>query len=181
MANYVFVAKSLDGFIATKDGSTDWLTYPNPTKTDYGYNSFVSKIDAILMGRKSYEQILMSNKPYPYTKPVFVLSNTLKTVPINLSDSLEIVSGPIPEIVKQLSDRGYNNIYIDGASTIQSFLKEELIDEMLITTVPIILGQGISLFGNLGTEIKFEHTKATRHENGLITCEYKKVQSAITV
>jgi len=180
MANYVFVAKSLDGFIATEDGSTGWLNYPNPTKTDYGYNAFVRKIDAILMGRKSYEQILTSNKPYPYTKPIFVLSNTIKTVPINLSDNLEIVTGPITEIVKQLSDRGYKNIYIDGASTIQSFLKEDLIDEMVITTVPIVLGQGISLFGNLGTQIKFEHTKATRHENGLITCEYQKVQSTVT-
>ena len=175
MANYVFVAKSLDGFIASENGSREWLNVPNPTKTDYGYNSFIEKIDAILMGRKSYEQILKSNKPFPYTKPLFVLSNTIKTIPINLSDNIEIVNGPIKEIIEKLAQRGYKNLYIDGASTIQSFLKEGLIDEMTITTVPTIIGKGISLFGELDQTVKFEHTRAKRHENGLITCEYRKI------
>jgi len=148
MANYVFVAKSLDGFIAARNGSTEWLNIPNPQKTDYGYIDFNKKIDAILMGRLSFEKIL-TYKYYPYHKHVFVLSNTLKSIPINLQDNVTLVSGDLGKIIEDIHNKGYENIYIDGARTIQSFLKEDLIDEMTICTLPLILGKGISLFGML--------------------------------
>src|SRR5574344_856464 len=173
MANYVFVAKSLDGFIATKDGSTKWLNIANTQKTDYGYTEFVKKIDAIIMGRLSYEKIL-TYIPYPYKKHVFVLSNTLKTIPINLSDRIDIVNGKLKDIVENLRNKGFENLYIDGGTTIQSFLKEDLIDEMMITTVPIILGGGIPLFGELNTTLNFKHKRTTTYDNGLVTSIYTK-------
>lgn len=174
MTNYVFVAKSLDGFIATKDGSTNWLNIPNSNKTDYGYCEFTRKIDAIIVGRLTFEKAL-TYKPYPYSKPVFVLSNTLKTVPINLQDNVEIVNGELKDIVKYIKSKGYENLYIDGGSTIQSFLKEDLIDIITITTLPVILGSGISLFKETNRIIYFNHCNTTTYENGIIKTVYKNI------
>ena len=174
MANYVFVAKSLDGFIASKDGSTEWLNIPNPNKTDYGLLKFLQKIDAIIIGRCTFEKAL-TYKPYPYTKHVFVLSSTLKNIPINLQDSVEIVNGDLHQICQKIRDDGFKNIYIDGAKTIQSFLKEDLIDEMTINTLPIILGSGISLFGEIDKRIDFKKTKTITHDNGIVTNTYSRI------
>lgn len=173
MANYVFVAMSLDGFIATRDGSTDWLNIPNPDKTDYGYKEFTQKVDALLMGRLTFETAI-KRKPYPYHKHVFVLSNTIKSIPINLQDSVEVVNGDIKNILEDIHNRGFQNLYIDGGLTIQSFLGRNLIDEMTICTLPIILGSGLHLFGEINTTIKFEHIKTTTYDNGVITNIYKK-------
>lgn len=172
MANYVFVAQSLDGFIASKDGSTRWLNIPNPTKTDYGYKQFLSKIDAFVIGRFTFEKAL-KYKPYPYNKQVFVLSTTLKNIPINLQDSVEIVNGNLKTIVQNINSKGYHKLYIDGAKTIQSFLNENLIDEITINTLPIILGEGIKLFENINKTIPLELKYQERYENGIITTTYK--------
>ena len=173
MANYVFVAQSLDGFIASKDGSTRWLNIPNPTKTDYGYNNFLDKIDAFVIGRLTFEKAL-KYKPYPYNKQVFVLSTTLKNIPINLQDSVEIVNGDLKSILLNIYSKGFNNLYIDGGKTIQSFLKEDLIDEITINTLPIILGEGIKLFENINRTITLELKNIENYENGIITSIYKK-------
>ncbi len=173
MANYVFVAQSLDGFIASKDGSTSWLNMPNPTKTDYGYNNFLKQIDAFIIGRLTFEKAL-KYKPYPYSKQVFVLSTTLKNIPINLQDSVEIVNGDLKTILQDIQSKGYKNLYIDGAKTIQSFLKEGLIDEITINTLPIILGEGIKLFENINKTIPLILKSKTSYENGILTSTYKK-------
>ena len=176
MANYVFVAH--DGFIASKDGSTSWLNMPNPTKIDYGYSKFLNQIDAFIIGRLTFEKAL-KYKPYPYNKQVFVLSTTLKNIPINLQDSVEIINGDLKTILQNIQTKGYKNLYIDGAKTIQSFLKEDLIDEITINTLPIILGEGIKLFENINKTISLELNTQTTYENGIITSTYKtkKVES----
>ena len=173
MTNHVFVAKSLDGFIAMKDGSTDWLNIPNPEKTDYGFFEFSQKVDAIIMGRLTFEKAL-TYKPYPYTKPVFVLSNTLKTIPINLQDSIEIVNGDLKNIINYINNKGFKNLYIDGAGTIQSFLKEDLIDEINVITLPVILGNGIPLFKEINKTIYFNHEKTNTYKNGVVKTVYIK-------
>lgn len=174
MTNYVFVAQSIDGFIATNDGSTEWLNnIPNPNKIDYGFREFTNKIDAIIMGRLTFQKAL-NYKPYPYHKQVFVLSNTLKTIPINLQESVEIVNGDLREIINNINTRGYKNLYIDGGTTIQSFLKENLIDEMNITTLPVILGGGIHLFKEISKSIYFNHCETITYDNGVIKTIYTK-------
>jgi len=108
MANYVYIATSLDGFIATPDGGLDWLSeIPNPEQSDYGFTRFLNGIDAIVMGRKTFQTVLTFNS-WPYNKPVFVLSNTLDTIPKIVADKAEIIKGDLQEIVKLLHDRGYN-------------------------------------------------------------------------
>lgn len=148
MKNKVFIATSLDGYIADKNGQIDWLhSIPNPEGIDMGYTEFMNSIDALVMGKTTFETILGFDIQWPYEKPVFVLSHTLKSIPNNLANKVEIVSGELSNILQSLKNKGINTLYIDGGKTIQSFLKEDLIDEIIITTIPILLGGGTSLFG----------------------------------
>ncbi len=175
MVNYVYVASSLDGFIATKDGGIDWLTEtPNQEKSDYGYAEFSRGIDALVMGRNTFEKVLTFDF-WPYEKPVFVLSNHLDTVPENLVDKAEIVRGDLRQLIEALKDRGFQNLYIDGGRVIQSFLEEDLIDEMIITWIPILLGEGIPLFGKLENSLKFSHKK-TQSYNALVQSHYSRIR-----
>ena len=109
-------------------------------------------------GRNTFEKVLEFDD-WPYEQLVFVLSNTLKKVPEYLIDRVEIVSGDLKTILEDLEKRELKNLYVDGGKTIQSFLKEDLIDEMIITTVPILLGDGIPLFGHLERDLKFKCVK----------------------
>jgi dihydrofolate reductase len=176
MANYVFIATSLDGFIATKEGGLDWLNeIPNPDQNDYGYNEFKSGIDAIVMGRNTFEKVLTFDF-WPYDKPVFVLSNSLKSVPERLAEKAEIINGDLNVLVDKLEKRGLQNLYVDGGRVIQSFLKEDLIDEMVITWVPILLGDGISLFGKLENSLKFSLKKTESFNETLVQSHYIRLK-----
>jgi len=177
MANYVYIATSLDGFIATSDGGLAWLDEsPNPEKTDYGYSEFIDSIDAIVMGRNTFEKVL-SFDVWPYTKPVFVLSNSLKNLPTSMLDKAEIVRGEINKITNQLNQRGYENLYIDGGRVIQGFLQEDLIDEMIIARIPILLGEGVSLFGKLNRPLKFEHKKTKIYNDTQVKSHYTRTRN----
>lgn len=155
--NRVFIATSLDGNIADKNGDIDWLhSIPNPDKNDMGYRAFFSTIDALVMGRTTFETVCAFDMDWPYKKPVFVLSNSLKNVPKEYEGKAEIVNGRLNEILEKIHSKGYHSLYIDGGKTIQSFLKEDLIDEMTITTIPYLLGGGIPLFSELPKRLDFE-------------------------
>ena len=174
MSNIVYIATSLDGYIAREDGSIDWLMeLPNPTNSDYGFSVFLERIDGIIMGRKSFETVLgFPEWPYPKSKPIFVLSSSLNELPGKLSAKVEIVKGELNKIVESLKNRGINNLYIDGGKTIQSFLKEDLIDEMTITKVPVLLGSGIPLFDKNNLELIFEHVGTEVLNNMLARSKY---------
>lgn len=172
MTNYVYIATSLDGFIATSDGGLDWLEkIPNPEQNNYGYAEFIKSIDAIIMGRNTLEKVLTFGQ-WVYDKPVFILSNSLKELPEHLLDKAEIVCGDIEKIIAHLNQKGDENLYIDGGRVIQSFLQEDLIDEMIITRVPILLGKGISLFGELEQHLQFRHKKTEIYNNSLVKSYY---------
>ena len=174
MPNYVYIACSLDGFIAKPDGNLDWLlNIPNPNNDDYGFSEYMSNIDGIIMGRNTFETVL-GFLEWPYQKPVFVLSNTMKTIPDIMKDKVEIVSGDLKKIIRNLHQRKINNIYVDGGKTIQSFLKEDLIDGMIITTVSKILGEGISFFGEMGIEKYFFIEKVERLNEYMVKTYYRK-------
>ena len=126
------------------------------------------------MGRKTFEKVLELNlKEWPYNKPVFVLSSKIKTVPDNLNGKVEIINGTLENILSGLKNQGINNIYIDGGKTIQSFLEKDLIDEMIISIISIILGQGIPLFSRINREIEFI-LKKTEYINEYIVMNYYK-------
>lgn len=172
MANYIYIATSLDGYIASEDGGIDWLNeFPNSTNSDYGFGEFMERVDGLVMGRKTYEKVLSFGQ-WPYTKKVFVLSNKLKEIPEELSDKVEIINGEINEVVTTLHNRAYKNLYIDGGKTIQSFLELGLIDEMIITRIPILLGGGIPLFAKLDKAIKFDQVKTEVLDDFLVKSTY---------
>jgi len=155
--NKVFIATSLDGYIADKSGNIDWLhSIPNPDQIDMGYGDFISQIDALVMGRTTFETVCGFDMDWPYQKPVFVLSNTMTSIPKEYQKKVELVKGTLTEILEGIHEKGFYQLYIDGGKTIQSFLKEDLIDEMTITTIPILLGGGISLFTDLPKQLNFE-------------------------
>ena len=178
MANYVFVATTLDGFIADIDGGIEWLTeIPNPDKTDYGYADLMENIDALVMGRGTFEKVLTFGEWF-YTKPVFVLSNSLTEIPKNLSDKAKIIKGDISGVVQSLNQQGYKNLYVDGGKLIQGFLKEDLIDELIINKIPILLGKGIPLFGEIDQKLKFKHAKTKIFNNSLVMSYYSRDREA---
>ncbi len=163
MTNIVYIATSLDGFIADKNNQVDWLhDIPNPDGSDLGFGEFMARIDALVMGRNTLEIVLSFGIDWPYTKPVFVLSNTLTKVPEGLEGKVFLIKGELTEVIATLNSQGYQNLYIDGGKTIQGFLQHDLIDELIITTIPVLLGGGIPLFAELTAPLKFKHVKAER-------------------
>ena len=173
MKAIVYIATSLDGFIARKDGNIDWLiSYESPEVFDR-YNEFINIIDAIVIGRGTYEKVL-SFSDWPYSKKVFVLSTTIKNIPDKLKEKVILISMSPKEIISHLSNFGYSNIYIDGGKTIQNFLKEDLIDEMIITKIPVLIGSGIPLFGHLENDINFKHINTSVYPNGLVKSHYER-------
>lgn len=173
--NKVFIATSLDGYIADKNGRIDWLnSIPNPDNDDMGYVEFSNGIDALVMGRTTFETVIGFDVPWPYTKPVFVLSNKLKEIPESHKDKAFLVKGTLTEILGQIHGRGYEILYIDGGTTIRNFLKEDLIDEMVLTTIPILLGGGSSLFTELPNEQKYELIETKTYVNQIIQNRYKR-------
>lgn len=179
----VFIATSVDGYIATKSGDIDWLEKAGNVDaemgelSDMGFNNYVSSVDCMIMGRKCMDKISSFNltpEQWPYGDiPIFVLSNTLKEAPENLKDKVEMYSGDIPALISRLESEGFQHAYIDGGSTITSFLNLELINEMTITRAPVLLGDGISLFGKTKSSIKLEDSKAKPYPNDFIQVKYK--------
>lgn len=173
MTNYIYIATSLDGFIAAEDGGIDWLNEVHVSdESDFGFSDFMKKIDALVMGRNTFEQVISFNQ-WVYTKPVFVISNTLEEIPEGYRDKAELINGDIRSIVGLLDKRGYSNLYIDGGKTIRSFLREGLIDDMIITKIPVLLGKGIPLFGDIDDRIQLEHVETEIFANGLVKDHYR--------
>jgi len=173
--NCVFIAKSLDGYIADKSGNIDWLyTVPGSESSDLGYADFIKKIDAIIMGRSTFDKVLSFGIDWPYCIPVFVVSNTMKQVPDGYTGKIEIVTGTPVEILEIVHKKGYQCLYIDGGKIVQSFLLNDLIDEMSITTIPVLLGGGIPLFTELSKQMKFEHLKTEVYLEELVQSNYKR-------
>ena len=171
--NKVFIATSLDGFIADANGSVEFLyQYPDIPGEDMGYATFMATIDALLMGRKTLETVLGFGVEWPYQKPVFVWTTQLKSVPENLDGKVYLVQGTPAGISAHLKALGYQQIYIDGGKTIQAFLNEDLIDEMTITTVPVLLGSGIPLFGELSEMRFFTAIGGKNYPNGVTQRTY---------
>ena len=176
-SNIVFIAKSLDGYISDKNGGLDWLhSIPNPENNDMGYTNFMKDIDAIIMGRSTFETVCNFDIDWPYQKTVFVLSRTLKTISEEYKGKAELIHGSLKTILKEINQKGFNRLYIDGGTTIQSFLKEDLIDELIITTIPVMLGGGSRLFSDLPQELKFEHIGTEVFLNQIVQSHYRRMR-----
>ena len=171
----VFIATSLDGFIARKDGSVDWLmaaSTPDDAE-DYGFKAFFESVDCMVMGRNTMD-IVLGFGEWPYEgKRVVVLSNTLKEVPDGLVGKIELYAGSLQELTTKLASEGCQRLYVDGGKTIQSFINESLITDMTINTIPILLGEGLSLFGPTPHDIHLKHTSTHSYPSGFVISSYE--------
>ena len=165
----VFVGISVDGFLARPDGALDWL--PDDAE-EHGYEAFFASVDAIVIGRHTYETVLrFASWPYG-AKPVYVLSSAPLQPPPTPA-LVHHLSGAPADIVARLTADGVQHAYIDGGITAQRFLRAGLIQRLIITRVPVLIGTGIPLFGPTDQDIRLRHV-ATRHfPSGLVQSEYE--------
>ena len=166
----VFVGTSVDGFLARLDGALDFL--PPGGGEEHGYEAFFASVDALVIGRMTYETVLAFDR-WPYgEKPVFVLS-TRPLAPAPAGAVMEQLSGAPVEIFSKLEARGFRHVYVDGGITIQRFLKAGLIQRLVVTRVPVLIGEGIPLFGVTGRDIALKHLATRAYESGLVQSEYE--------
>ena len=172
----VFIAISLDGFIARKGGELDWLDAASATVTegeDCGYKVFFESIDVLIMGRKTYEKILsFSNWPYG-KKPVIVLSSRRIIIPQHLLKTVSYSSESPTELCERLAFEGAKRLYVDGGITIQRFITAGLINDFTITVIPVILGSGIPLFGYLKNDVPLKHLETKSYDFGFVQSSYE--------
>lgn len=174
-SNKVFIATSIDGYIADKNGGIDWLdTIPEINSIDTGYDKFMNTIDALVMGRKTFETVSGFDIEWPYKKPVFVISQTLSALNGKFKNNAELIKGDLEEILQQIHDKGHHHLYIDGGKVIQSFLTKDLIDEMVITIIPLILGDGIPLFSKSPVTLIFECYKTELYLDSIVQNHFRR-------
>ena len=166
----VFIGTSVDGFIARPNGELDWL--PAGGGEPHGYDEFIASVDAIVIGRKTYEIVLAFDE-WPYAdQRVVVLSRQ----PLDTSAAkgvVEQMSGTPAEIVSQLAATGAHHLYVDGGVTIQGFLEAGLVDRLIITRVPVLIGSGVPLFGPLSRDLRLRHVSTRHFPSGLVQSEYE--------
>jgi dihydrofolate reductase len=175
MKSSVFIGTSLDGFIARLNGSFDFL--PVGGGEPHGYNEFIASVDTIVIGRKTFETVLPM-KPWPYGKKRVV---ALSSRPLDFSGivgaNVEQMSGDPADIVSKLAASGAKHLYVDGGITIQRFLGAGLIQRLIITRVPVLIGTGIPLFGSLEKDIRLRHISTKQYPSGLVSSEYEVADS----
>lgn len=176
----IYIAQSLDGYIARQDGGLDWLPQPSKdSKEDYGWSEFQAGVDAILMGRKTFETVVGFGGAWPYQgKPLTVISSTLKSVPQSVElQPITLTSDPPSKILSNMAENGVRRVYVDGGTLINSLLHNDLVDEMIITTVPVLIGEGIRLFpaGILGADMPWTVSGEPRvYDGGLVKTTYRR-------
>ncbi len=171
MSVSVFIGTSVDGFIARLNGALDFL--PEGGGEPHGYKEFIASVDAIVIGRKTFETVLGFD-PWPYgDKRVVILSSRAVDLSVVRGGVVEQMGGPPAEIVSQLAARGIHHLYIDGGITIQGFLRAGVIQRLIITRVPVLIGEGIPLFGTLPHDVRLRHVATRQYPSGLVQSEYQ--------
>ena len=169
----LYIASSLDGFIAGRNGDISWLDDYQVESEDYGYSEFLKTIDIIVMGSKTYEQVLKFDSwPYESVKTYVMTKRQLEPVD---KAKVKFYSGyDLDSFVPGIKRESQKNIWlVGGASLAQSFLKHSFIDEMILSIIPVILGDGISLFGRTQEEFRLELLKSGSYNNGVVQLHYK--------
>lgn len=170
-----YFAASLDGYIAKADGSIDWLNSASaavPVGEDCGFQSFMNTVDTLVMGRKTFEQVLAFGQWAYGATPVIVLSRNPMEIPETVPDSVSHSSETIIGLCGRLEREGVEHIYVDGGRTTQGFLSAGRLSEIIVTVIPIVLGSGISPFGILEDEVNLTLLSAKEFDSGFVQMRY---------
>jgi dihydrofolate reductase len=170
------MAITLDGFVARKDHTLDWLMKQNTADEDHGFVKFLTNIDVIVMGSGSYKTVLGFGE-WPYEKPVIVLSHTLSQddIPAALQSKVEVSSLKPNALMDEMERRGWAQVYVDGGAVVQSFVRLGLIHDFKLAIVPILIGDGIKLFGDLLSDIDLNMVETKGFPSGLVAIRYSVV------
>ncbi|WP_172122540.1 dihydrofolate reductase family protein [Devosia sp. 919] len=171
---HVFIGTSLDGFIARKNDDIAWLTDYPTLGEDHGFNAHMERMDGVIMGRGTYE-VIKHFRPWFYSKPVLVLSGSITQtdVPEEIADKVEIVDATPEGAMQLVAGRGWRAAYVDGGKLIQAFLRAGLIEDLVISRIPVLIGEGIPLFGPLGADLVLEHVETQAFPSGLVQSRYR--------
>ncbi len=165
----VFIGLSVDGFIARRNGALDFLP---EAPEDHGYEALMASVDALVMGRATFETVLGFGGPWPYgDKRIVVLTSRPLDVSA-IAGRVEVMGGDPAEVVARLAASGAQNLYVDGGATVQRFLAAGLIDRLILTRVPVLIGEGIPLFGPLPGDVRLRHVATRSFPSGLVQSEY---------
>ncbi|KQN75063.1 deaminase [Devosia sp. Leaf64] len=171
---HVFIGTSLDGFIARKKDDIAWLTEYPTLGEDHGFNAHMARVDGVIMGRGTYE-VINDMQPWYYSKPVVVLSRSLTQadIPSQIADKVEVMNATPEDAMQRLGERGWKAAYVDGGTVIQSFLRAGLIDDMVISRIPVLIGEGIPLFGPLEGDLLLDHVRTRAFPSGMVQSVYR--------
>ena len=171
----LYIATSLDGYVARPDGSLDWLTqFPNPDQLDYGYPEFYAGIDTVVMGRKTYEEILGFDVPWPYADCTSYVVSSNADLPLKTEDT-KLLGGNFAEALKEEKTKDGKNIWlVGGGGLVKACMEHELVDELIWTIIPVVLGEGIPLFPKGVKETSFKLTKAEGLSTGAVMLWYAR-------
>lgn len=173
ISGHAFIASSLDGFIARDNGDIDWLLSRDDANEDHGYNDFISDIDGIIMGRGTFEKVVKFETWF-YTKPVVVLTRSLteSSLPAVLKDKVRFLNMTPKNLMNFLDSEGWRKVYVDGGQIIQSFIRDNLLDDIVISTVPVLIGNGRPLFGSIKKDVSLKHLNTKFFPSGLVQSKY---------
>jgi dihydrofolate reductase len=169
----VFVGASVDGFLARPNGDLDWL--PEGGGEPHGYDELMASVDAVVIGRMTFEKVLTLGPWHYGTKRVVVLSSRPVDLSAAVGGTVEQMAGPPDQIVSRLAASGARHLYVDGGITIQQFLRAGLVERLVITRVPVLIGEGIPLFGALPHDVRLRHVATRQFPSGLVQSEYQVV------
>ncbi len=168
----IYIAASIDGYIARKDGGLDWLEYGHVGDEDYGFKKFINGIDALVLGRNTYD-VVSGFGEWPYKgKRVIVLSNTLKEV----RKEAELFCGQLADLASVLHSEGIKHVWVDGGITVSKFLESGLVDDITISVIATVLGSGIPLFSTMNREHKCHLVSTQSYPSGLVQLKYEVVK-----
>ncbi len=179
-SGHVFIAASLDGFIARPDGDIDWLEKHTVEGEDNGYSEMMASVDGLVMGSSTFRMVLTFGE-WIYEKPVIVMSQSMNQsdVPDQLNGKVRVSNASPRELMEELEIDGWKRAYIDGGKIIQSFLSDGLIEDIILTRVPVILGSGLPLFGPSATDIDLKHLSTQTFPSGLVSSKYRVLKPVV--
>ncbi|MCC2956089.1 dihydrofolate reductase family protein [Massilia sp. IC2-477] len=174
ITGHIFIATSLDGYIARPDGDIGWLLQRDDPSEDHGYDEFIADKDCIVMGRGSYEKALGFD-PWPYDRPVLVLSRRLAgtAVPAALEGRVSFSDATPQQAMAQLAAQGVRRVYVDGGQLVQSFIRAGLVEDVVLSTVPVLIGAGCPLFGALARDVALALVASRSFPSGLVQSTYR--------